>query len=118
MHFSPLVNTAALAKPALSLPKGAKLANSSSRKGAKLAKGSHIHAYLRQSSIVNPPALPALPFVKLTNREAEGSLSKGQSSGLDPRSAVRHSALRNTCLGLCSPVNRKSKIQNPKSKIH
>jgi rhamnose transport system ATP-binding protein len=31
-------------------------------------------------SIVNPPALPALPFVKLTNREAEGSLSKGQSS--------------------------------------
>ncbi|MCU0495387.1 MAG: hypothetical protein MUD01_27680 [Chloroflexaceae bacterium] len=42
----------------------------------------------RQSSIVNPPALPALPFDpstslragKLTNREAEGSLSKGQSS--------------------------------------
>jgi uncharacterized protein (TIGR03663 family) len=34
----------------------------------------------RQSSIVTPPALPALPFDRLTNREAEGSLSKGHSS--------------------------------------
>ncbi|MCU0494687.1 MAG: hypothetical protein MUD01_24135, partial [Chloroflexaceae bacterium] len=39
-------------------------------------------------SIVNPPALPALPFVKLTNREAEGSLSKSQSSIARPRSPV------------------------------
>jgi hypothetical protein len=36
----------------------------------------------------NPPALPALPFVKLTNREAEGSVSKGQSPGPGLRSSV------------------------------